>query len=73
MNIHAHAGLPPTPFIFEMAAANRPENAPESYEKIYHCSFNYHGHICGKTDRSSGEEKANTALGTQLSIKSSDE
>ncbi len=42
MNIHAHAGLPPIPFMFEIAAANRPENAPESYEHGRRHSFSYH-------------------------------
>ena len=41
MNIHAHAGFPPMPFMFEIAAANRPENAPESYEYGRHRLFNY--------------------------------
>ena len=30
INIQAHPGLPPIPSMFWIAAANRPENAPES-------------------------------------------
>jgi hypothetical protein len=30
MNIQDHAGFPPTPSIFEMAAANKPPNAPDT-------------------------------------------
>jgi hypothetical protein len=32
MNIHDQPALPRVPFIFRMAAANKPENAPERVE-----------------------------------------